>query len=159
MEHNMAFEERFWSKVNKDGDCWEWTAAKNNLGYGLFNHEYSSLAHRISWLLNNGEIPKDICVCHHCDNPSCVNPEHLFLGTNADNMRDMSEKGRAIRPRGEEHYRCKLTDKDVSNIRSRYAFSKETYAIIAREYGTSGEQISNIIKHKSRSKQIYCRRI
>lgn len=93
------FEERFWSKAErKDKDsCWNWKAYKNRDGYGNFSIDGSRRwnAHRISYAITNGEIPKGMSVCHKCDNPSCVNPNHLFLATHKENMRDKSEKGRA----------------------------------------------------------------
>jgi predicted DNA-binding protein YlxM (UPF0122 family) len=94
--------ERFWEKVDikNDSECWEWKNGKYLNGYGGFNsnnkHEY---AHRIAWELTYGAIPENMCVCHHCDNPSCCNPKHLFIGTMADNMHDRDRKGRG-RPHG-----------------------------------------------------------
>jgi len=91
--------ESFWSKVIIKGpdDCWEWSARKNNKGYGIFSPLKYRSAHRTSWFIKHGEIPKGMYVCHHCDNPSCVNPSHLFLGTAMDNFKDAVNKGR-IKP-------------------------------------------------------------
>ncbi len=103
--------DRFWEKVDKRGpdECWEWTAGratstlwtkgKPKFDYGIFHRgsedEYQAVqAHRMSWELHNGSIPDSLFVCHTCDNPPCVNPGHLFLGTHLDNMRDRKAKGR-----------------------------------------------------------------
>lgn len=88
---------RFWSSVDKDGEngCWLWTRGRNEHGYGVLDRKSGSgLAHRYSWELANGPIPTGLQVLHRCDNPPCVNPEHLFLGTRLDNMADMTAKGR-----------------------------------------------------------------
>lgn len=93
--------ERFWSKVNKDAPngCWEWTASKNNMGYGMFScralgYHDKKLAHRLSYTASKGDIPDGLHIMHACDNPACVNPAHLSAGTRSDNMRDCANKFR-----------------------------------------------------------------
>lgn len=90
-----ALKNRFWSKVTKSDKCWIWAGYTNRDGYGRFR-KFDTLvsAHRMSWELTNGEIPATKHVLHRCDNPACVNPSHLFLGTHSDNMQDMYEKKR-----------------------------------------------------------------
>lgn len=110
----------FWSNVDKSPDedaCWLWTGFRDVGGYGRvskWREANEQMAHRISYLIAHGEIPKGLHVLHQCDNPSCVNPRHLFLGTNTDNMRDRDEKGRVAS--GERNGRAKLSDEDVFEI-------------------------------------------
>jgi hypothetical protein len=110
---------RFEQKVSKGNECWEWTANKNNKGYGqIFFNKRLELAHRVSWILYIGEIPIGMCVLHRCDNPGCVNPAHLFLGTHTENMLDCKNKGRDHRASGETCARSKLTCSQVKTIKA-----------------------------------------
>lgn len=95
----MTATERFWGKVDRSGGCWLWTGATTPDGYGRFSFRGKTVyAHRFVWTLHNGTIPRSPAarrfICHRCDTPGCVNPDHLFLGTNSDNMRDAAEKKR-----------------------------------------------------------------
>jgi len=109
---------RFWSKVDQTGNCWEWTAALNHAGYGQFrlamlgSKSQMQQAHRVSWFLHYSDVPAELHVCHHCDNPKCVRPSHLFLGTDLDNHRDCARKGRAVNPPGNQ----RLTPEQVEEI-------------------------------------------
>lgn len=112
---------RFWNKFTRPKvGCWEWFAAKDHFGYGQigrYGRRNLIRAHRLSWLLFNGPIPDSLCVLHRCDNPSCVNPNHLFLGTKKDNAIDKAKKGRSYSPRGETNGRAILNEKKVKSIR------------------------------------------
>lgn len=108
----------FWSKIAKTATCWEWTGASNTQGYGYCSTQrITILAHRFSWEIHNGRaIPPGMVICHKCDNPWCVNPEHLFLGTAADNIADMLQKREARRggstPAPKNPWRAMKTDGD-----------------------------------------------
>ncbi len=142
--------DRFWSKVEKSEGCWLWVGHRNKAGYGKLRngsqHKYL-LAHRASWLLAHGELPDELLVCHKCDNPPCVRPDHLFLGTDADNQRDMMRKGRKVVPPqyGERNPRAKLTAEQVIEIRRRYA-EGETQTKLGMEYGVSQAAIGYIVR-------------
>ena len=146
---------RFWLHVNKRGevDCWEWATPGDVHGYGSFWLKGRQVkAHRAAWKLLVGEIPAGMCVCHKCDNPSCVNPSHLFIGTHADNMMDMAAKGRAVGGTGAKygrlHHKAKLTEKVIILARKRIA-NGERVTHIAKEYGCSHSAISNAVRGKT----------
>lgn len=146
---------RFWSKVAKRGldECWEWQGFRNN-GYGRFKlGDRVVQAHRYSYELAFGIPPKGLFVCHHCDNPCCVNPRHLWLGTNADNLKDMAEKGRGRnRPFwGETNYNAKLTQYNVKVIRKLASQGVYQYQI-AEQFKASLITINRIMNRRTWSK-------
>lgn len=108
----------FWAKVEKTNTCWIWNGAKSTDGYGCFGTGKfgPKRAHRFSWELFNPKIEKGKELCHKCDNPSCVNPSHLFIGTHTENMRDASKKDRFPLRYGKDHPRCKWDDTEVQKI-------------------------------------------
>jgi len=143
---------RFWSKVEvgEPGECWEWLAGKQTRGYGAFgiprgkNQPWKMwLAHRVAWILTYGKIPEGLCVLHKCDNPSCCNPYHLFLGTLADNVADAVRKKRHAR--GEKVGSSRLTPKEVLDIREMYAIGEKTQQELADDYGVSNPTICHIV--------------
>lgn len=134
------------NNVSRNGDCLEWLGACSKLGYGIITvggncHH----VHRISWMLSNGPIPKGMSILHHCDNRKCVNPKHLWLGTQADNVRDMENKGRSKKSKGEQHGRVKLTNNQVQEIRERYALGDESQSRLAALFGITQSHVSKII--------------
>lgn len=165
-------EERFWGKIERSGGddaCWTWVAGvvgdgRGRLYLGEPGHRWI-YAHRFSWELTNGPIPDGMLVCHNCpdgDNPRCVNPRHLFLGTQLDNVRDMWRKGRGrsgwsveslaearkLLPRGEAHHMARLTADQVREIRSRHAAGEMGYARLAKEYNVAMATVRNIAKRR-----------
>lgn len=142
-----TLEERFWPKVKKTSGCWEWVAATNGAGYGMvFAGKVKKLAHRVSWELCNGPIPRGKQVLHLCDNPGCVNPEHLAIGTAKDNMRDMAGKGRARNrtASGTHNRQAKLSAAQARAIREQY-LSGESQHELAIEFGVSRAAISHVV--------------
>lgn len=160
---------RFWSKVDKNGPvpshmphlghCWIWIASRMSTGYGAFNYPNGNsptqLSHRVAWQLSNGPIPNRLFVLHRCDNRKCVNPEHLFLGTNTDNVRDMIAKNRSpnlvknLGPvrRGSSQPNSKLIESQIIEIR-RLGTDGFSCQKIAEQFGVTHGAIRLIIKRE-----------
>ncbi len=142
-------EKWFWTRVHTSGECWEWTGGRNADGYGKCQiNGKTLLAHRVAWSLAHGQDPGHNVVLHLCDNPACVRPDHLRLGTQADNVRDMFSKRRNVNVSGDEHPAAKLTRSQVAQIRTRYA-NGEGQRALAREYGVSHTNIQHIVNGRS----------
>jgi len=142
--------ERFWSRVDRTGGpeaCWPWTMYRDTRGYGVVVvGGFRWRTARYAWTLTHGPIAPGLIVCHHCDNPPCVNPSHLFLGTDADNSADMVAKGRQRSPKGEEHALSKLKECDVRAILA----EPETHpSVLGRRYGVTPQLICSIRKRRA----------
>lgn len=146
----MSLEERFKAKVQIDHEtgCHNWKGARNRKGYGMIavGKGRSAVSHRISYQLYKGEIPQDFVVMHTCDNPGCVNPEHLKVGTHADNVADRQSKGRGTR--GETHSKAKLTEIQVLVIKEAYT-SGHKQVDIANYFGVKHYNINQIVHGRS----------
>lgn len=148
--------ERIWGHSDRSGDCWVWTGSKNHKGYGVWTPYNSKelksrnfTVHRLVYQLTYGEIPKNLYVCHHCDNPPCVRPDHLFIGTPADNVRDMHSKGRSRFHTGiGRPSRRRLTEDQVREIRAIYAEGKISQPSLAAKFDVSPTSIFNIVHHR-----------
>lgn len=146
-------EERFWEKVDKRGpdECWEWTASKVPYGYGQFwTGERRMQSHRFAYELTHGPIAEGVFICHHCDNPGCVNPAHLFAGTPQDNTLDMLTKDRHKRvgQPGQSNPSAKLTRQKVKMIRERSRQGESAQALAA-EHNVSVATIYHIVARRS----------
>lgn len=142
----IPVEDKLLACTDRSGDCWIWTCGINGKGYGNVKvNGLTKSAHRAAYELENGPIVKGMLVCHRCDNPLCVNPDHLFLGTPKQNTHDSIEKRRWSV--GEHHPPAKLTESDVSEIRRRYA-SGERQIALGREFGIHQTGISAIVLRK-----------
>lgn len=151
-------EERFWSHVDKTDGCWVWTGPRFSNGYGIFNSgsktdktKRALLAHRVSYGWANGPIPPGMFCCHACDNPPCVRPDHLFLGTPAENSADKVRKGRSVTPDRTmaRNGRAKLTIESVRAIRERYVAGGISARALGAEYGVSESVAFRAIKRQS----------
>lgn len=142
--------DRFWPRVNKTDGCWLWTGPITKQGYGegicLASMDGRRIqSHRVAWILTHGAIPNGMHVLHKCDNPTCVNPSHLFLGTNQDNVDDKMNKGRFVPVCGESHPKSKLTEADVLAIRG----SLLPTGVLSKQYGVSTSLVLRIKKRKT----------
>jgi len=160
VEFDAVTIERFWQKVDQRGpnECWEWKASKDRKGYGKFGRwrdgrGFTAGAHRVSYEIAYGDIPTGLFVLHHCDNPCCVNPKHLWLGTARDNIHDMISKGRQ-RPYklhqqpGEKNSNSRFTDVEIRMIRAEYVTGLSQRRLAAMHH-TSQSQIHRIVLRKT----------
>jgi hypothetical protein len=152
----------FWAKADKSEECWFWTGTLDPKGYGFFGWKQKKYrAHRFAYLLTHGEIPADLFVCHRCDCPGCVNPEHLWLGTVKENNQDSASKGRyqdtrkargenrkKTSHRGSAHYLSPFTEAQILDIRSRDYSRWGSYTRVAEEFKTSSNTIKRIHKRE-----------
>lgn len=158
-----TLESRFWSKVQKSEGCWLWQGATGSTSpYGVIRaFGRQTTAHRVSYRLANGPIPAGQQVLHTCDNPLCVKPSHLFLGTQLDNMRDMISKGRQATGHklnhsdqtGELNANAKLTNDQVAEMRRLFA-AGVSQADLMRSFGTTRANVNCIVRYKSRRKEL-----
>ena len=162
--NNMSLSDRFWTRVSAPNEqgCWLWLGAKDGSGYGRINDTARpDLAHRVSYRLNVGAVPPKMYVCHRCDVPSCVNPEHLFLGTPLDNMHDCVVKGRHRYGTtcGVKHYHSTITPEIAAGIRLMYAdgrpergrnkFGRFRQVDVARAFGVSRAIVNSVVCNRS----------
>jgi transposase len=145
-------EDAFWAKAKLEASgCLEWQPYKCSKGYGIVQYKGKiRKAHRVSWIIRNGPIPEGLFVCHKCDNPPCINPDHLFLGTCADNSADMVRKGRSPDMSKEKNGRAILSMKAAEEIRRRYvkgcgARKSSNSLQLAKEFGVKRSTIYDII--------------
>lgn len=159
MAASEADRKRFWLKAQAKGpnECWEWNHERNRKNYGLFyinagGYAASAGAHIAAAIFSGMDVKPGLCVCHTCDNPPCVNPAHLWLGTNADNMKDKVAKGRQSRVCGMAVPYAKLNDDKVREIRRRHA-NGETIASIIKDYGIK-KTVGSAIVHRTKWKHV-----
>jgi hypothetical protein len=152
-QNRMTLEERYWKYAVKTDGCWEWSGFTDEMGYGRVSAFTSDdrwvphLAHRISWELHFGPIPDELLVLHRCDNPPCSRPDHLFLGTQLDNVRDCIAKGRNNRIGHSSG--VGLTELQVAKIKQRFRDGERNFTALGKEYGVSRHTISDIFMERT----------
>lgn len=145
-----SFEQRFWKRVYKFDSCWEWFGRTNWKKYGEIKRDGKMIrTHRASWELHNGAIPDNLHVLHKCDLRWCVNPNHLSLGTNQDNVADKMAKGRCRLPSGENHVHAKLTYSQVAEMKFLYRAGGIYQKDLARRFGVTQEHVCKIINGRA----------
>lgn len=148
----VELKKRITYKIDKKTGCWEWSGSNNGNGYGRVSHNGKYIcAHRGSYIVNVGPIPKGLLVLHKCDNRMCVNPDHLFLGTHKDNCHDMYKKGRQAFRKGEKNGMSKLKERDIIDIRKMRGNNDNTYTYkdIATIYNVSDRCIRAVIHNET----------
>lgn len=147
-----SVEDRLWNRLSKDPEtgCWVHLNRPTGDGYPQLKVDHKPWSvHRLAWTLSYGPIPQGMRVCHHCDNPPCCNPDHLFLGTDGDNARDRNAKGRHRRVFGELNSRAKLTAAGVLAIRREYAPPAINQRTLARQYSVSRRTIADVLGRRT----------
>lgn len=147
MSRRWIYLKRFFNKILMKGldDCWDWQGGINKDGYGMVSYlGEMTLAHRVAWILHHWKyVPEGMCVLHKCDRRQCVNPKHLYLGTHAENMKDMVEKGRSVHRHGEDNPNCKLNKEKVREIKQLQARGVSRHRI-AKKYEISLSTVDRI---------------
>ena len=149
LDELVARKLKHYTEICEETGCWNWVGGKLRAGYGVitvyvFGKKTSHLAHRVSYMLaNQVTITRFQPVCHKCDNPSCINPDHLFLGTQKENLKDMVEKGRSLR--GVKNSQAKLTENEVREIRALYALGSHSQRDLAKIYGIDQTTIGDVV--------------
>lgn len=141
---------RFWSKVKKTDGCWLWVGgARNPAGYGQFKFNGKQIAaHRFSYAVTHNDDPQGFVICHHCDNPQCVNPDHIYKGTATDNAADRENRGRSNRPVGENRSDTKLTNAQVLRMRELYSNGEQSIYGLSSKFGVVAQNVHEIVTGK-----------
>ena len=143
-----SLQSRFWARIRKTRGCWQWVGLTDEDGYGRIGVKRTMLgAHRVSWEFHRGAIPEGLCVLHTCDNPACMNPDHLFLGTNQENTHDRYLKGRSAA--GENNGNAKLSRQEVRDIRKLSSTGRCTRKELASRFNVTSKMIGYIVRRQN----------